>query len=88
VRFRSENGATARQSILKETTAAAAASDHKNKDFAKFYEITMKRIIEKGADFASGEVSRLRRVVESGSVSKSKSGEMAKRINIVSQFVL
>jgi len=58
----------------------------KNKESGKFYQLTMKRIIEKGEDFIHAESSRLQRIIDSGSIAADKIGEFAKRLNIVNHF--
>jgi len=58
----------------------------KNKDSGKFYQLTMKKIIEKGEDFIHSEGNRLQRIIESGSIAADKIGEFAKRLNIVNHF--
>jgi len=61
-------------------------SIHINKEFGKFYQIAMKRIVEKGHDFAATESARLQRLLDSGSVAADKVGEFAKRLNIINLF--
>jgi protein disulfide-isomerase-like protein len=75
-----------RASILEQTQAAVKSNNGPNKEYAKFYEINMKRIIEKGNDFAKSEASRLKRVVDSGSVAANKRADFYKRINIANAF--
>jgi len=76
-----------RQQILKETQEAISQLDSKNKEYGKFYEIAMKRILEKGDEgYGKTEAQRLKRVIESGSVGAKKRTEFAKRANIASQF--
>jgi len=53
---------------------------------AKFYQITMKNVIEKGESYVEKESQRLKRLIDSGSVAKDKFGEFAKRLNIVNLF--
>jgi protein disulfide-isomerase-like protein len=74
-----------RSSILKEVEGKKFA-DHKNAEFAKFYGIAMKRIIEKGDSFANEEIARLQRLAEGGSVSAKNLAQFNKRINILKQF--
>lgn len=76
-----------RATILKsvDDTIAAVASN-KNADLAKFYKITMGRIIAKGIGYVDEEEARLKRMLESGAVAPDKVGEFAKRANIVRQF--
>jgi len=52
----------------------------------KFYQITMKNVIEKGKEYVEKESARLQRLIDSGSVAKDKFGEFAKRLNIVNLF--
>jgi len=83
-KFKESVGA-ARKAVLSELEGKlnAVAS---NKEFGKFYQIAMKRIIEKGDSFAADESSRLQRLIESGSVTPDKYGEFAKRLNIINLF--
>jgi len=77
-----------RQQTLQLTQRLIPSLEHRNKEFAKFYEIPMKRILEKGDEaYGKTEVQRLNRVLESGSVGAKKKGEFHKRINIASQFI-
>jgi len=75
-----------RSAILAEASSKASSSSHSNAEFAKFYVMTMKRINEKGNDYAKQEAQRLERMVNSGSVAPEKLGELAKRINIAKAF--
>jgi protein disulfide-isomerase-like protein len=85
-RFMSASAAD-RAAILEETHDVIANLDAKEQQSAKFYESTMKRILEKNdAGFGKSEAARLKRVVDSGSVAKGKRAEFARRINIVNQF--
>jgi len=81
-RFKSSPGE--RSSILKEAEGTSVA-DHKNAEFAKFYTLAMKRIIEKGDSYATEEVSRLQRML-SGAISGKNAAQFNKRINILKQF--
>jgi len=76
-----------RAGILAEVQAEVAKlGDHKNKEFGKFYELTMKRMLDKGDSYAKDEHSRLLRMLETGSVAKNKRSEFYKRANVVAQF--
>jgi len=76
-----------REQILEETQNAIGNLEAKNKDFGKFYEIAMKKILEKGDEsYGKTESQRLKRVIDSGSVGAKKKVEFSKRANIVSQF--
>jgi protein disulfide-isomerase-like protein len=76
-----------RPGVLAEVEAKIASlGTHKNLDFAKFYRVNMKRIIEKGDTFAHEELERLERMLGSGNVAPSKFGEFSKRINIARLF--
>jgi protein disulfide-isomerase-like protein len=56
------------------------------KEWAKFYTLTMKRIMEKGEKFASEEALRLKRLLDSGSINAKNVEQFSKRLNIVQQF--
>jgi len=76
-----------RKKILAETEAKiAAVGTHPNAEYAKFYKIAMKRIVEKGDGFGAEEVSRLERMIATGNVIPEKLGEFSKRINIARLF--
>jgi protein disulfide-isomerase A6 len=75
-----------RHALLAEAEAKAKSIAHKAKEYAKYYTMAMKKIIEKGEEFGAQEVARLERMVGSGSVAKEKLGEFAKRINIAKLF--
>jgi len=76
-----------RKSILAETESKIdSLSSHKNHEFAKFYKLAMKRILEKGEATATEEVSRLERMVASGNIAADKKTEFAKRINVAKVF--
>jgi len=76
-----------RPNILKQTQSAIANLQHKNKEFAKFYEIAMKRVVEKNDEsFGKTEAARLQRIIESGQVAAKKKGDMHKRVNIANLF--
>jgi len=83
--FKSADSA-ARSSILTQAQELIPTLNHQNQEFAKFYEISMKRILEKD-DYGTTEVARLKRVVETGNVAAKKKAEFSKRLNIVSQFL-
>jgi protein disulfide-isomerase A6 len=83
-KFKSASGA-ARKAVLAELEGKLSSAS-KNKEFGKFYQIAMKRIIEKGDSFAADESGRLQRLVDSGSVTPDKYGEFAKRVNIINLF--
>jgi protein disulfide-isomerase-like protein len=73
-----------RSKILKEAEGIKA-NDHKNAEFAKFYTLAMKRIIEKGDNYAGEEVSRLQRML-TGTIAAKNAAQFNKRINILKQF--
>jgi len=84
--FKTGNSAE-RADILIQTRNAISSLDTAKQLTAKFYEITMKKISEKGDEtYGAVESARLKRMMESGSVAKNKRSEFASRINIVSQF--
>jgi len=78
---------TARASVLTHTIAAVAALPKKDQEVAKTYEITMKRIIEQGVGYAAKEATRLKRLVDGGSITAKKKSDFAKKANIVKLFV-
>jgi len=84
----SSGDAKTQRELMAQAVAAAnrLPNDHKNKEYAKVYEATMKKILEKGASFASTESARLKRVLASGSVSSKKVADFSKRANIIAQF--
>jgi protein disulfide-isomerase-like protein len=80
-------GASGRASILKEAQSAISAMDAKEQQTAKFYELAMRRILDKNDEsYGKAEAARLKRVLDSGSIAKGKRSEFARRINIVNQF--
>jgi protein disulfide-isomerase-like protein len=81
-----KSAAAAERKTLLAELEGKLSSVVKNKEFGKFYQIAMKRIIEKGDSFATSESSRLQRLIDSGSVTKDKFGEFAKRLNIINLF--
>jgi len=76
-----------KQKLLSELEAKVASYTGSNKDLAKFYTITAKRVVEKGDSFVAGEVQRLQRLIDSGSVTPDKFAEFSKRLNIVTEFL-
>jgi len=76
-----------KQKILSELESEVASYTGANKDLAKFYTITAKRVIEKGDSFAPAEVQRLQRLIDSGNVTPDKFAEFSKRLNIVNEFL-
>jgi len=88
LRFKSANNRKDRTAILEETRQVISDLDAKEQQTARFYELTMKKITEQDdPSYGATESSRLKRVLDSGSVAKNKRGEFARRINIVKQFV-
>jgi len=76
-----------RRQILEQTQQKIPTVEHRNKEFAKFYEIAMKRILEKSEEkYGKTEVDRLSRVIDSGSVGAKKKCELHKRKNIAHIF--
>jgi protein disulfide-isomerase A6 len=73
-----------RASLLKEAEKVDTKG-HKNAEFAKFYTLAMKRIIEKGDSYATEEVSRLQRML-TGTIAPKNAAQFHKRINILKQF--
>jgi len=82
---RFKSNPSSRQSLLKEIESAETKG-HKNAEFAKFYSLTMKRILEKGDSYASDEVSRLQRML-TGTIAAKNAAQFQKRINILKQFI-
>jgi len=76
-----------KEKILSELESKAKSYSGVGKDLAKFYTITAKRVVEKGDAFVSGEVQRLQRLIDSGSVTPDKFAEFSKRLNIVNEFL-
>jgi len=72
-----------RKAVLKELEGKLKSLTN---PLAKFYQITMKNVIEKGEAYVEKESARLKRLIDSGSVAKDKFGEFAKRLNIVNLF--
>jgi protein disulfide-isomerase-like protein len=77
---------SSRKSLLDRATKVVDTLDNKAKEWAKFYTLTMKRIIEKGDGFASEEGLRLKRLLDSGSINAKNLEQFNKRLNIVKQF--
>jgi len=72
--------------ILAEAEKLIANVKGRAKEFAKFYSINFKRIIEKGEDFIGQEVARLQRLIDSGNVKPDKFSEFSQRLNILNHF--
>jgi len=75
-----------RAAILSDLEKAAAKEKGAAKDHLKFYALSMKRIIEKGVTFVKNEQARLRRLVESSSVSPKNRDSFTIRANILDAF--
>jgi len=75
-----------KQAILTEAGKLVPTIQGRNKDFAKFYLIAFKRIIEKGDEFVLSESQRLERLIDSGNVTPDKFAEFSQRLNIVNAF--
>lgn len=76
-----------RKNILKQAEAAVkAASGHANAQFAKFYTLTMKKIVDGQTDYASKEVARLQKILDGGKVNSKTKGQFYKRLNINKLF--
>jgi len=78
--------ASSRKSLLDRATKIAESLPEKAKESAKFYTLTMKRIIEKGDKFVGEESLRLKRLLDSGSINSKNVEQFSKRLNIVKQF--
>jgi len=74
-----------RDAILKQAEAYKPGS-HVNAEFAKFYAITMKRIMAKGEGFVAEETARLARLLAGGGITPKSAAQFQKRNNIVKQF--
>lgn len=73
-------------SVLGEATDAqgkVSAGDAVN---AKFYVLTMKRVLEKGVGYLATETARLTRMTESGNLQPEKKLQFLKNINILAAF--
>jgi protein disulfide-isomerase-like protein len=77
--------ASQRNEVLREAEQVDASS-HKNAEFAKFYTIAMKRILEKGDSFVTEETARLQRMLEGSNINPKQRGQFSKRINILKVF--
>ncbi len=77
--------ASDREAIIAEAKAAAAASTHANREYAKFYTIAMERAA-KDAGYAANEAARLQRMLDSGSVKSQQVLGFLYRRNILGQF--
>jgi len=75
-----------RKSLLDRATKVADALPAKQQEWAKFYTLTMKRVIEKGDKFVGEESLRLKRLLDSGSINAKNTEQFSKRLNIVKQF--
>jgi len=73
-----------REGILAE--ASKAAGDAGDQSDAALYVSIMKKIIEKGNSYATGEVARLDRMLASGNVKADKLDAFYKRKNVLQQF--
>jgi len=73
-----------RESLTKQAEAWKATG--KNAEFAKFYGLTMRRIVSKGDSFVGEEIARLSRLLAGGGITPKSAAGFNKRINIVSQF--
>jgi len=82
-KFQEESGS--RASILKEAEGTDV-SEHTNAEYAKFYVLAMKRIIEKGESYATDEIKRLERMLEGAAITAKNRGQFSKRINILKVF--
>jgi len=80
-------GADERRSILAEAVKFVdnLAATAKNADNAKFYTISMKRMIE-NPNYATDERARLTKISSTGSITAEKNAQFAKRINIINLF--
>jgi len=75
-----------KKKLLGELETKIAAYNGPNKDFAKFYGIAFKRIIEKDT-FPASEAQRLQRLIDSGNVTPDKYAEFSKRLNVINEFL-
>jgi len=85
--FTDANDKAVKSQLLTKAQAIIAQLSNEQKSLGGVYETTMKRIIEKGAEFATTEAARLKRMIDGGNVAAKKRADFAKRRNIVLQFV-
>jgi protein disulfide-isomerase-like protein len=87
VRFVGSSSAAERKQILAEATTFVdtLAATAKNAENAKFYTISMKKLLE-NPNYATEELARLARISTSGSITAEKTAQFAKRINIINLF--
>jgi len=78
---------SSRSSLLSRAEKVIGGLTGKAQEFGKFYALTMKRIIEKGENWAADEIRRLARLIDSGSINVKNTEQFSKRLNIVKQFV-
>jgi len=83
-KFQAASGSD-RTAVLKETESTDV-SENNNAEFAKFYVLAMKRIIEKGDSYANDEIKRLERMLEGAAITPKNRGQFSKRINILKVF--
>jgi len=76
----------ARADVLKEAQAAVAGLTGADATSGKFYTHVMQKVIDNGDGYVGTELSRLHRLISSGSVVGPKVDEFAKRINILTAF--
>merc|ERR1711974_83449 len=82
-RFTSEED---REKVIAEATEAAKELKEDVAKMGKLYIRVMENIVKKGADYVKGEIQRLTRMIQSGSVAGRKIDEFTKRINILKSF--
>jgi protein disulfide-isomerase-like protein len=72
--------------VLKDLSAAVNGLSGAEKESGKVYEFAMKKVIEKGAEWATGEAARLKRMLDGSSVAAKKKADFARRRNIIKSF--
>jgi len=84
--FTDANDAAAKTQLITKAQGVIASLSADQKSLGGVYELTMKRIMEKGAEFAATEAARLKRMIDGGNVAAKKRADFAKRRNIVLRF--
>jgi len=68
-----------------ETLIKADVASHKNAAFAKYYTITMKKLLS-DSEYVTKETSRLQRLLSGANIKPADMVQFSKRTNIVSAF--
>lgn len=75
-----------RSDLLKEAEKIESGLEGGDKEYAKYYLASMKKILEKGDDFVQTEKDRLNGLINSKSTAEAKKKEFNKRLNILNAF--